>query len=336
MTQFLHSRQLALILVAGLIIGVFAASRAETSTDAGKQDNGEAADRDEDVTRDQKATTDEEKPFRESAQAFVDAYAKRDAEAIGQLFTDEAEFYDEFRELTQGRDAIVRLFEGVFKSSPGAMIESIDIERVRYVTDTVVLEEGVVTATDVPGGEPFKSRYVALHVKENDGVWRINTLRDFPRESGGKNEHLRQLQWLIGEWVSEDESIAVETECRWSEDGNYLLRRFTVTVNGEKSLDGVQRVGWDPLRRQLRSWTFDSSGGFAEGYWTRNGKQWLLTSSGVTADGKPAGGTAVYSIVDAERVIWQYRNLLVGNQLREDLPPVTMVRRPPNPQAAAK
>ena len=36
----------------------------------------------------------EEKPFRDSAQLFVDAYAKRDVAAIGMLFTENAQFRD--------------------------------------------------------------------------------------------------------------------------------------------------------------------------------------------------------------------------------------------------
>ena len=101
-------------------------------------------------------------------------------------------------------------------------------------------------------------------------------------------------------------------------------------------MDGVQRIGWDPLRRQLRSWTFDSTGGFSEGFWSRNGDQWIVTSTGVTSDGESASGTAVYHIIDAERVTWEYRNLVVGNELREGVAPVPMVRRPPSPQAAAE
>ena len=48
----------------------------------------------------------EERPFWDSAQQFLDAYARRDAAAIGGLFTEDAEFVDEFGERTQGRAAI--------------------------------------------------------------------------------------------------------------------------------------------------------------------------------------------------------------------------------------
>lgn len=43
-----------------------------------------------------------EKPFWDSAKQFLNHHARRDAEGLGNLFTEDAEFFDEFGELTQG------------------------------------------------------------------------------------------------------------------------------------------------------------------------------------------------------------------------------------------
>lgn len=274
---------------------------------------------------------DEEKPFWESAQAFLDAYAKRDAKAIGELFTEDAEFLDEFGVRTEGRENIVAMFQEVFDNAPEAIIEEINIRRVRRIADNVALEEGVVVARDEANGPRYTGRYVALHRKEDDGKWRINTLKDFPREGGERREQLAQLEWLTGDWVNEDSDAVVHTTCGWSNDGNYLLRRFTVQTFDGREMSGVQRIGWDPERQKLRSWTFDSEGGFLNGLWTRQGDQWLLTTVGVTAEGKSVTGTAVYTLIDSEMIRWQYRDLIVGDDVRGDSPPVTMVRRPPEP-----
>jgi uncharacterized protein (TIGR02246 family) len=276
---------------------------------------------------------EKERPFRQKAQDFVDAYAKRDSDAIGHLFTENAEFYDEFGELTVGRDAIVKMFQEVFDTTPDALLDEINIERVRFISDGVALEEGVVATTEYPGGAREISRYIALHVKENDGEWRINTLKDFTREKGTRSEQLSQLAWLVGEWVSEDPSSVVHTTCEWSADGNFLLRRFTVKIADKPVMNGVQRIGWDPIRREIRSWVFDSEGGYVEGTWKRNGEQWLVASRGFNAAGEAASGVAVYTIFDAERITWQHRNLVVGNELREDTAPIVMVRRPPAVQS---
>ena len=91
-----------------------------------------------------------EKPFWESAQRFVDAYADRDVAAIADMFTESAEFLDEFGVLTEGREAISAMFASVFESNDQAMIDEIKILRIRYLSDNVVMEEGYVVVAASP------------------------------------------------------------------------------------------------------------------------------------------------------------------------------------------
>lgn len=274
----------------------------------------------------------DEVPFWESARAFLDAYAERDAAAIGELFTEDAEFRDEFGERTVGRDAIVALYEDVFASAPEVVLQAIDIERIRYVRPTVVLEEGWVSARDAADGPVSTSRYMAVHVKEDDDLWRINTLRTYPHDAHGKSVYLDQLAWLVGEWVNEGTNARVETTCRWSDDGNYLLRRYELETSEGKALSGVQRIGWDPLRRQVRSWTFDSEGGFLKGLWSRNDDRWIVTSQGTTSDGRPIQVTATYDIVDPERIIWDITSLVIGSEVMPGRESVVLMRAAPAPR----
>ncbi|TWU05175.1 SnoaL-like domain protein [Symmachiella macrocystis] len=277
-----------------------------------------------------------EKPFWKNAQSFVDAYSKHDAKAIGELFTEDAEFYDEFGELTEGRSAIIEMFQDVFDRNAQAMIEEIVIDRVKPISDDVVIESGKVVASDDVNGPIYRNGYVAIHKKGDDGTWRINTLKDQLRKEGNRSEQLAQLSWLIGEWVNEDRHSVVDTDCDWSEDGNFLLRRFTVQTYDGRTLNGVQRIGWDGDQKKLRSWTFDSEGGYLTGEWARDGNRWLLINSGVNSDGKAVSGTAVYTVIDAEMVTWQLQNVVVGKEITGAGPLVTMVRRPPEPEAASK
>jgi hypothetical protein len=175
-----------------------------------------------------------------------------------------------------------------------------------------------------------------MHVKGDDGRWRINTLKDYPREGGPRREQLAQLSWLLGEWVNQDGQSVVHTECRWSDDGNFLLRSFAVQTYDGREMNGVQRIGWDPSIEKLRSWTFDSDGGFFDGLWTRHDNQWRVATSGVTAEGKKVTGMAVYTAVDDEMITWRHEHLIVGDEVRDDSPVVTMVRRPPEPKSEAE
>jgi uncharacterized protein (TIGR02246 family) len=273
----------------------------------------------------------DETPFRESAQAFVDAYVARDVNAIGNLFTEDAEFFDEFGGRTEGRDAIVQMYADTFATSPEVSIDEIQLERLRQITDKVVMEEGVVVVTPATDQAPYQSRYVALHTLEEDGKWRINSLKDFPPEPLSRQDQLAELSWMLGDWVNEDGESVVHTSCNWSEDGNFLLKSFTLQTYDGREMSGEQRIGWDASRKRIRSWTFDSEGGHLSGLWTRDGNNWIVNVVGSTADGRTVSGLAVYTVIDSEMIEWQYRNLVVGDEIRGANDPIRMVRRPPTP-----
>ena len=54
--------------------------------------------------------------------SFVKAYNAKDAKALGDLFTPDAEIEDEDGEVTRGRDAIVARFTGIFKETARAAL----------------------------------------------------------------------------------------------------------------------------------------------------------------------------------------------------------------------
>ena len=91
---------------------------------------------------------------------------------------------------------------------------------------------------------------------------------------------------MLGEWVNESDDGVVLTSCKWSDDGNFLLREFDVKVEGRIALSGTQRIGWDAQREQFRMWVFDDRGGFAEGLMSRDGDRWIIKASGVRSDGQ--------------------------------------------------
>lgn len=44
---------------------------------------------------------------------------------------------------------------------------------------------------------------------------------------------------------------------------------FKVSVPSMDDLEGTQVIGWDPAAGTIRSWMFDSDGGFGEGTWSK-------------------------------------------------------------------
>ena len=70
-------------------------------------------------------------------------------------------------------------------------------------------------------------------------------------------------------------------------------RRSRSSVQGKPVMSVTQRIGWDPLARQFRSWEFDSEGGFGEGRWSRDGERWVVKHTGVRPEGTTASATNI-------------------------------------------
>ena len=110
---------------------------------------------------------------------------------------------------------------------------------------------------------------------------------------------------MLGEWVNESDDGIVNTTCKWSDDGNFLLRDFDVKVEGRIALRGTQRIGWDAQRKQFRMWVFDDRGGFAEGLLSRDGDRWVIRASGVRSDGQSVSITTAVTPLGKDRMLWE-------------------------------
>jgi hypothetical protein len=73
---------------------------------------------------------------------------------------------------------------------------------------------------------------------------------------------------LAGTWQDKSGDQTVQSKINWAGDKNFLVR--TINVKGDQSAtDGWEIIGWDPVRQQIRSWIFDSNGGFGESTWVQ-------------------------------------------------------------------
>ena len=87
------------------------------------------------------------------------------------------------------------------------------------------------------------------------------------------------------------------------------------------------RIGWDPLNARIRSWIFDSNGGFGEGLWVKDGKKWVVGTSGVLPDGGTGGSTNSFEFVDQDSLIWKITDRDLDGQPLADAE-VKFVRKP--------
>jgi uncharacterized protein (TIGR02246 family) len=304
------------------------------------QKNGDA------VTPAQKVTPATKKPATEPAdrsadeaavranvEAFVKAYNAGDAKAAAALFALDGQIITQDGDTVEGREAIELGFDEIFAETPDARME-VTVDSIRFIGADLALEVGSTKDTPAPGETPEYGRYTVLHVKR-DGKWLMAAARDTEGEPPTAHERLLPLAWLIGEWIDDGGSAVVRTECRWSDDKNFLMQEMNLQIAGKDAMQVTQRIGWDPLSKRVRSWVFDTEGGFGEGVWARDGDSWIIKSTGVRPDGVAASATSVIVPAGKDGYVWRVNDRVIGDEVQPPLE-VKVVRKPPTPGAAGK
>jgi uncharacterized protein (TIGR02246 family) len=269
--------------------------------------------------------------IRAVANSFLDAYRAKDSAAIGALFTENAEIVDDDGEMTLGRVAIVERFTEIFKANESGKLD-VELESIHLLSPGVAVEEGTATVSGDAGEKPETSRYSVIYVKQ-DGRWLQARIQDQTPSEETAHERLKDLEWMLGEWVTESDDELVSTTCSWSDNGSFLIRQFDVKIEGQVALSGTQRIGWDPLLKQFRTWVFDDEGGFAEGLVSHDDddERWIVKSSGVRADGQSITATSVFRPLDPDRIGWQTLERSVGGVALPGFDEYVLVRKPPQP-----
>jgi hypothetical protein len=192
------------------------------------------------------------------------------------------------------------------------------------------MEVGTTKETSAPGETPSQDRYTVLHVKR-DGKWLMGFARDSEGDPPANGERLEPLAWLVGEWIDDGGSVVVASSCRWDEGGNFLLQDFKLQIEGQEAMNVTQRIGWDPLARRIRSWVFDSEGGYGESVWVRNGDTWIIRATFVRTDGTTASATNLLVPTGTDGYVWRSTDRVVGDEVVPSIE-VKVVRKPPQPK----
>jgi len=267
---------------------------------------------------------DDEQRIRAAVRSYVEAFNRADADAIADHWAEDARYTASTGERFTGREAIRAAHESYFAETPGIRIEILD-PRIRLIGSDTAIEEGKVRVLR-PGEAPEETTYLAVHVKINE-KWQLDTVREdtfttVPSHHGW----LKELEWMVGEWVDQDENVTVRTKCSWTKNRNYLTRSFSVSVQDRIDLEGTQVIGWDPAARQIRSWVFDSDGGFGEGRWRQEGNRWIVTTNAVLPDGKKASAVNIITHVDENTFTWQSVDRVVDGELLPNIEAFRVVR----------
>jgi uncharacterized protein (TIGR02246 family) len=268
----------------------------------------------------------DEAAIRKSVEAYVAAFNQADAKALAAMWSPEAVYSNPVSgEEAVGREAIEAQFVAIFTETPGIKLAA-TTNSVEFVSPNVAIEKGVaqVTRQDQAAEE---SEYSAVYIKR-EGQWLLDrvTETEVPQVST-QYEHLKELEWMIGTWVDQDEESQIITRCQWSQNQNFIIRFFSVNVRDQLQLSGLQIVGWDPQANKIRSWVFDSDGGFGDGMWVKKDASWHVNSTGILPDGGKSTSVQIIRLVDDNTYTWQVVNREVDGELLPNVDEVVVVRQ---------
>jgi uncharacterized protein (TIGR02246 family) len=257
-------------------------------------------------------------------EAFVELFHKGDAAGLAAFWTPDGEHSDETGHTLKGRKAIESALKEMFSANKGLKLR-VDSESLRFVTPDVAIEDGVVEVIPADGA-PTRARFTIVHVKQS-GAWHISSLRNGVDVPPSNSQHLESLAWLVGNWAGQRPKGEVEQlKLAWTSTKNFIAGTFSTTASDVSLGKAEVRIGWDPIAKHVRSWSFDDTGAFGEGSWTMDPKKVVVKMSKVLPDGKKAAGTLIISQVDADTIALDLRDRTAGDERLPDVPDVKLKR----------
>lgn len=266
-----------------------------------------------------------ETAIREKAKSYEQAYNRGDSKALAALWSETAEYINPVSgEVVSGREALEQEFDSVFQENNNPQIE-IKIDSIEFPNNHQAVETGtaIVKGKD---GEINQTAYKAIYEKQNE-EWLLTQVREADyEEPPSQYEHLKDLEWLIGEWEDKDEDVIVKTKVQWDKYKNFLTQEFSVATEGKSQLEGKQIIAWDPINEKIRSWVFDSDGGFGEGSWKKKNGSWVVEASQTLADGTRASAINVYTPINHDQYKWESTGREIDGEILPNFGPVNVVR----------
>lgn len=269
-----------------------------------------------------------------NANTFVQSYNNAQPEELAKLFLPEGEIVLANGDVIEGREAISRFYSEVLSGEPKPKA-ALEAGSVRFVAPGIAIEDGTLHVTK-PSGEVVSHYYTAVQVKQESGSWRTASIRDEIEDHAPASEKLIALEWMVGDWIIEQDGTRTFLTFSWSEDGPYLDGKALTEQAGESSTSSTWRIGWDAKRKDFASWAFDTAGGYTKSEWTTAGDGWICRTDGVTADGETNCSTQVLQPDPARQSFtWSTRDQTIGNEVQPDRT-ARVVKRPPAPPTAVE
>ena len=170
----------------------------------------------------------DESAIRSGAESYVQAFNKADAESLASHWAEDAEYILPSGEVLKGRDKIEQAFKKFFSDNQGIQVQ-MAISEIRFPRHNEAVEEGSAVVSR-PGEKPKELTYEVRYVKRK-AAWKIAHVEE-TFSAPSNYEHLKELEWLTGEWVDDSEVSDVETLAEWTKNKSFITLSFRVQFEG--------------------------------------------------------------------------------------------------------
>lgn len=268
----------------------------------------------------QSKKTNDENSIRTAVAEYQDAFNHQNGEKMAALWAAEAVYYPMTGATAQGKKEIVQLFKEQFSRNQNPQIE-ISATKIAFPSPDQAVQKGIMKL-HISGQPEGQLAYQVSLIQEN-GKWLINEVDEIEIIQPLSNfEHLKDLAWMVGKWEDTDDNVEVFLDNQWDKNKNFLTQHFKMQIFEQETLEGRQIIGWDPEQKLIRSWLFDSDGGFGQGVWEYSGNSWYADMSYTLNDGSRASSRNIYTPIDTSNYTFASTDRVVAGQILPDTDPV--------------
>jgi hypothetical protein len=260
--------------------------------------------------------------IRAAASAYREALAKGDAAAVKAAWIADGDIVDGWGNRLRPDD-IAGSESGAAAGATKRPEFRMGETDLRFITADVAVEDGNVDVV-LPGMQTsIEGWFSALWVRSG-GSWKLAGLRESERPVVADSAMLADLDWMVGDWtLAVDEPIrpngnappdSMVMSVRWDAGRSFLIREVRIpaaATDGDAAsvVEVHQRIGWDPVVRRIRSWSFSSDGSRGEATWFRDGHSWVAVQTGIMPDGRQDTAANIYSHISSpdgrDRCVWR-------------------------------
>lgn len=260
-------------------------------------------------------------------QEYNQAVSEGNSDALSKFWTDDAELLDPVTgEFIDGKGEILKfLNQRMAELKERNLQYSFKLGKIDFPEKDKSFVEGITEVNDKNGLFFRAARKVEL-LKQN-GKWYIDAVSDIEIPPAPPiHNKLKDMDWVIGNWKDQDDNVTITFSNNWDKFQNFIHSRFTMTIYDVPAMEGMQIIGWNPIKQSLESWIFDSDGGIGTGTWSKKGDAWEVAVNYTLSDGKKASATNVYTKVDKDHYRFASIERLVDGKALPDIEPVTVTR----------